>query len=162
MNWSEIFTYNNGNLYWKIQIGRKIKIGALAGNLSKSTGYICIKYQGVTYKAQNIIWEMHNGKIPKGYLVDHDNHIRHDNEINNLNLIKKEDNLKNKLIGKNNKSGLMGVRWVAKRNKWVAYINDKGKTKHIGYFDERQEAVDARLTYEKKLGYNPKHNSRLS
>lgn len=162
MNWSEIFTYDNGNLYWKIQIGRKIKVGTLAGNISKSTGYICIKYKGENYKAHNIVWEMHNGSIPSGYVIDHDNHIRSDNTLSNLNLIPKEHNNKNKLIGKNNTSGLMGVCWDARRSKWVAYININSKRKHIGYYDELGKAVEARLSKQKQLGYSPTHNTRLS
>ena len=162
MNWNDIFIYHQGELYWKIPIGRKIRINDLAGNISKSTGYVCVKYKGITYKAQNIIWERHNGAIPEGYIVDHDNHIRSDNDITNLNLIHKAHNQKSKLIGKNNKTGLMGVCWDKRRNKWMAYIGDNGKHIHIGYYEDIEVAKEARLAYQKKLGYNPSHNTRLS
>lgn len=162
MNWNDIFIYQQGNLYWKIPVGRKVRVNDLAGNISKSTGYVCIKYKGITYKAQNIIWGMHHGAIPEGYIVDHDNHIRSDNDITNLNLIHKTLNQKNKLIGKNNKTGLMGVCWDKRRSKWVAYIDDSGKRIHIGYYEDIEEAKEARLAHQKKLGYNPSHNTRLS
>lgn len=36
-------------------------------------------------------------------------------------------------------------------NKWVAYIRINGKTKHLGYFLTREEAIAARKTAEQKF-----------
>ena len=44
----------------------------------------------------------------------------------------------------NNKSGVKGVCWDKKRNQWKAYIKINDKVKHLGYFDEIDEARKAR------------------
>lgn len=50
---------------------------------------------------------------------------------------------KNKL-NSNNTSGFTGVHWNQQREKWVAQICFKGKTYHLGSFDNQQDAVLAR------------------
>ena len=47
---------------------------------------------------------MHNGPIPKGKIVDHINHIRHDNRLCNLRLVSSLDNARN--ISKSTKTPL--------------------------------------------------------
>ncbi|HGY7789375.1 TPA: HNH endonuclease signature motif containing protein [Escherichia coli] len=79
MKWYNIFTYNEGKLFWKIPTSGRITNGKEAGSLHN--GYIVICVQNKKYKAHNIIWEMHNGPIPEGYVIDHINHIRSDNRI---------------------------------------------------------------------------------
>ena len=63
----------------------------------------------------------------------------------NLNLI----NPKNKLK-KNNTSGKTGVYFYKKTNKWVARITLKGEEKYLGAFDNKEDAIKARLKAEEE------------
>lgn len=49
-----------------------------------------------------------------------------------------------------NKSGQIGVHWDKSKRKWRAEIRVNGKTKHIGYSDNLQDAVKIRKAAEKK------------
>ena len=41
-----------------------------------------------------------------------------------------------------------GVCWSNTANKWRAYINLEGKQKHLGYFDNIEDAIQARKNAE--------------
>lgn len=45
---------------------------------------------------------------------------------------------------KNNKSGHKGINWDNKRKKWRVTIGISGKQLHVGYFDNKDEAIAAR------------------
>lgn len=53
-------------------------------------------------------------------------------------------------IPKNNTSGIKGVCWDKKRKKWVAQIGFKGYNYHLGRFDTKEEAGEARKKAEKE------------
>ena len=53
-------------------------------------------------------------------------------------------------INKNNKSGIRGVSWDSSRSKWAACITFKRKTIHLGRFDNKMDAINARNKAEKK------------
>ena len=52
---------------------------------------------------------------------------------------------------RNNTSGKTGVCWNTGHQKWQARIGFQGKTHHLGYFTEYDEAVKARTEAEKEL-----------
>lgn len=41
-----------------------------------------------------------------------------------------------------------GVCWDAANNKWKAYIGVDGKQRHLGYYDSKDDAIDARKKAE--------------
>lgn len=47
-------------------------------------------------------------------------------------------------MNKNNKSGYTGVCWSNKENKWVVVISINNKSKRIGSFKRKEDAVNAR------------------
>ena len=53
----------------------------------------------------------------------------------------------NQRIMKNNKSGYVGVRYHSRDGVWTAYISVNNTRKHIGQFDSKEEAVQARDNY---------------
>ena len=53
-------------------------------------------------------------------------------------------------LHKGNKSGHKGVSWVESRKKWLAYIGFKGKQINLGYFENKNDAIKARLEAEEK------------
>lgn len=49
-----------------------------------------------------------------------------------------------------NKSGVKGVRYNDQRRKWTAHIGFKGKQINLGYYDNKTDAIQARLDGEEK------------
>ncbi|EBN6978925.1 HNH endonuclease [Salmonella enterica] len=147
MKWLNIFEYVNGVLYWKNPTGRRVHKGDIAGKLTKG-GYIRISINGRCVYRHIIVWEIHNGNVPVGFEVDHINDIAGDDRIENLQILKSVDNKEKMCLSKNlnsrNKSGIKGVCFSQKRNKWVATI----KGKQIGRFESFDEAVKARRNAE--------------
>jgi hypothetical protein len=54
------------------------------------------------------------------------------------------------------KSGFHGVGYYRRTNKWRAIIKHKGKTEHLGYFDDPKEAARAYDAKARELG-RPEH-----
>lgn len=48
------------------------------------------------------------------------------------------------------KSGVKGVGWDKKRNKWRVYIMFKGKSYHLGYYEDLNKAIEVRKEAEDK------------
>ena len=60
------------------------------------------------------------------------------------------ENSRNKSKLKSNTSGITGVSWDKKRNKWIASVYYKRKRVHIGYFINKEDAIRARIEAETK------------
>lgn len=78
-----------------------------------------------------------------GLLVDHANGNRLDNRRENLRICTRSQNQWNRGAQSNSKSGVKGVFWDARRQKWRASIKQHRKEKHIGYFDSIVDAANA-------------------
>ena len=148
MNWHNIFNYVNGHIYWKD--------GQLA-ETKHSAGYLQVYVNNQLYLVHRIIWEMHNGPIPVGFIIDHNDHNRINNFPDNLNLVTYGTNQKNRTKNYNNSSGFTGVGWDSVRQKWRADIKYQGKSINLGRFDNMQDAINMRLQIEHDLGFNPNH-----
>ena len=64
---------------------------------------------GYKYTAHRVIWAMHYGEWPDQ--VDHINHDKADNRIENLRTVTHSENARNRKLNKNNTSGHAGVTW---------------------------------------------------
>jgi len=85
-----------------------------------------------------------------GKQVDHINTCGCDNRKENLRLETRGEQGANGGLQSNNTSGVTGVYWNKNRGKWQASIRINGKLKHLGYFDDFDEAVKERLKAEYK------------
>lgn len=79
----------------------------------------------------------------KYFEVDHIDGDGLNNQKENLRVCTHSENLKNRKIGKNNKSGLKGVSWYSRVEKWVAFIEVDGKQIGLGYFLTKENAYKA-------------------
>lgn len=75
-----------------------------------------------------------------GKFVDHKNGNVHDNRRCNLRFCTASENMRNSKRPKNNKSGVKGVYWQKRMQKWRAYIMVNCKEIHLGYFDDLEKA----------------------
>ncbi len=155
MIWNEVFKYKDGHIFWNIK-RRKVKFGSEAGSC-KSHGYKVVRVNGRQFLVHRIIWEMHNGAIPEGMEIDHINHVRDDNRIENLRIVSHADNMKNQKMNINNKSGHHGVSLCRSRGKWLAKITANGSHIFLGHFDTIEEAIDARMNAITQLKFHENH-----
>lgn len=163
----DLFTYKDGRLYWRDRdrstFGRQRFwlnwngrfAGKEAGTLCNSTGYRFVRINQTKYWSHRIIWAMHNGQWPD--TVDHVNGDVSDNRVENLRSVTRAQNQRNLKMPKHNTSGIVGVAWIAARNKWMAQIRANKTTLSLGRFDTKEEAVAARKAAEREFGYHPNH-----
>lgn len=153
-----LFEYRDGVLYWKVRASNCIKVGSAAGGIS-GCGYLQVRICGKNFYVHRIIWEMHCGPIIKDMQIDHINQVRTDNRIENLRLVSREDNSRNRTRQGNNNSGTTGIYWYKGTGKWRAGIKVDGKYKSLGYFSDFEAAVAARKAAETVYGFHENHGS---
>jgi hypothetical protein len=85
---------------------------------------------------------------PENMVVDHINRNTLDNRKENLRICTDHQNVLNKKISKNNKSGYTGV--YHNKERWVSVIFYNGKTIHLGTYKNIEDAISARLDAEEK------------
>lgn len=152
VDWCKVFKYeSDGNLI--------LLKSPRVSKRKRSGNYIRVKYQGSTYQAHRIIWEMFNGPIPDGFKIDHINGVKDDNRLDNLRLVTDSLNNRNKGRDTRNKSGYNGVIWNKQVSKWQAHIRVDGKSKHLGLFVNIADAVKARALAEAGLGFTSRHGN---
>jgi len=150
----EVFECRDGVLYWKVSNTNRVKIGDSVGG-ALNRGYLHVRYKNIHYSVHRIIWLMYYKEWPKQ--IDHINHNKSDNHITNLRDVSQAENTRNASLSKANTSGLTGVCWAPKNNRWRAYINDLGKQIHLGLYKNISDAAHARKNAEKKYGYHKNH-----
>lgn len=108
------------------------------------------------YRAHRVAWLLTHGEWPDGE-VDHINGVRTDNRLANLRDVSTADNRKNCCIRSDNTSGVCGVSWLPSKSQWRARIYLNGQETHLGYFDQLDDAVNARKKAEKAANFHPNH-----
>lgn len=91
------------------------------------------------------------GVTDSSILVDHIHRNTLDNRKSKLKVVTHLENNQNSGMYRSNSSGTKGVSLKKETNKWQAYIAYEGKQKHLGYFDEFNEAVKVREQAEKEV-----------
>lgn len=114
-------------------------------------GYVRISVDNQQYYAHRLAWLYMYGDMPKE--IDHIDNNPSNNSKNNLRSVSHKTNQRNMKLHKHSKSGVSGVFFDKKLNKWISYITVDGKRKHIGCFVQKQEAVNSRKEHEKKHGF---------
>jgi hypothetical protein len=107
-------------------------------------------------RAHRVIWAMYHGAWPRGE-IDHINGIRDDNRVNNLRDVTSSENGKNSALRSDNYSGAIGVSWNSTTKKWEPTIGVNGRSKYLGRFKCKSDAIAARKKAEIKYGYHPNH-----
>jgi len=148
-----------GTLTWcSKHHSKRVVVGSRAGNLHKSTGYREVTVFGVKYPEHVICWFLYHRKWPAGQ-IDHANHKRDDNRISNLNDLTFLQNMRNRAQMKNTVSGMQGIWFNKKRNRWVAEITMDGKKVYQKSFTEQSKALEARRLKLIELGFHENHGS---
>ncbi len=77
--------------------------------------------------------------------VDHIDNDRTNNNVINLRWCTNKENLQNSKLSTANTSGHKGVCWQKQHSKWRAQIQIDGITIHLGYFENKEDAIRARV-----------------
>jgi len=128
-------------------------IGTKWKNPKSGKKYILLSLFGKKYRLHRVLWFMTYGEWPKD--IDHINGDGTDNRILNLRNVTHKDNTRNQKLNKNNKTGIAGVSWCCKSNKWRVTISSMG----MGYYHCFLDAVSLRKSLELKLNYHSNHGS---
>lgn len=72
-----------------------VEKGDVAGSINGS-GYYLVMLDKKNHRAHRIVWELHNGPIPEGSLVDHEDRVKTNNRISNLRLATHSLNSRNR------------------------------------------------------------------
>jgi len=144
MDYNEIFEYRDGKLYNKFKRRNGSDKGDRAGTLAPSGYRLCYANKKIV-REHRVIWEMLNGKIPKGLQIDHINRNKADNRIENLRVVTGSVNRHN-----NNGTGVR-IDKRAKARPYNAQIKHQQKHIHIGYYGTYCGALMARMMYKLKL-----------
>jgi hypothetical protein len=129
--------------------GYKVK-----GRVKKLTvggrGYYNVKLSGKTMAVHQLVAMAFLGHIPNGHslVVDHIDNDKINNKLDNLQLITQRHNASKDRKGS---SKYTGVSWNKRYSKWRSSIVIKGRTKHLGYFTDEEEAKEAYEIELKKL-----------
>lgn len=81
---------------------------------------------------------------------DHEDRNELNNRKYNLRTCTQQENCRNRSLMSNNTSGVTGVCWNKKANKWVAYIKTSETNLYLGSFVKIDDAIIARLKAEHK------------
>lgn len=118
---------------------------------TKSQGYIK-SYGKLKYKKSIQLHRLIMGvENENDFIVDHIKGFGSecDNRKSNLRIVSKSQNAMNSKIPSTNTSGVKGVSYDRKTNKWRAYINKNKKRIELGKFDNIEHAINARTKAEK-------------
>lgn len=113
-----------------------------------SKNYQSVRIKSGSKRVHQLVAMAFLGHIPCGHkiVVDHINHDKLDNRLENLQLITNRENCSKDV--KNKSSKYTGVSWDKARNKWQVGIKINGKRYALGRFNCEEEA---RKVYQNKL-----------
>lgn len=138
-----------GLFYRKVKAGNQ-KSETVVG--TKKDGYIQIGIDYSNYYAQRLAWFYVYGYMPEN-MIDHKDRIKHHNWISNLREASNQCNIRNTGNRKDNTSGVKGVFWNSQKGKWTPVICINQKRKHLGFYDDFDEAVCTRLAGEQCVNW---------
>lgn len=132
-------------------IGRPgIGAGKQAGRV-RLDGYVDIKFEYIAYLAHRLAWLFYYGEDPKEKYIDHINLVKDDNRIINLRTATSTENSYNKAGVVKSISGIKGVHWNKRINKWDVKITHDGKNEFFGSYSCIKEAEIISVHMRKKL-----------
>ena len=117
--------------------------GEIAGTKTNK-GYIRTGLKYTWYFNHRIIYKMHTGIEPD--IIDHINRIRTDNRFENLRNGTETENMTNKSMYKNNRSGYKGIYETL--TSWQVTSQINGKQVYVGAYPTLEEAIQAKKEWD--------------
>ena len=155
----ECFDYdeNTGQLRWKHRprhhfhsaqswaTTNKKMAGTHAGTYDAS-GYMYVHLAGRRLAVHRIVWLIAKGDFDTDMLIDHKNGNKSDNRLENLRIASVSENGMNRTtLPTTNTSGVLGVTWNKKLEKWQAHVRVNGRKIHLGLYLSLNAAKEAAI-----------------
>ena len=150
-NWKSINEYENYEISDHGNV-KNIKTNKMLKSRVNSNGYYCIDLynngERTTSKIHRLVAQAFLDNHDDKLCVDHIDRNKLNNHISNLRYATTSQNAMNKSIQSNNTSGIVGVYFCKDRNKWRARIIKEGRQINLGFFETKEEAIEARSQAE--------------
>ena len=136
--------------------------GQLAGvkfktNKAPHKDYGYVKHSGKEYAVHRVVWAVVYGAWPETSL-DHIDHDKRNNRIENLRLAPHAENARNLSRFKNNTSGRIGIQQLVS-GRFQVRIGYKKRRISLGTYDTFEEAEAVHEAVLRALGFHPNHGS---
>ena len=156
---ARLFTYDRetGVLYWKERTRYTIRRKYVAGSSKGKEGYRQVRIGKKMYREHRIIMMLCFGHIPENAEIDHINHVRDDNRLDNLRFVTRGENLKNKSVSSKNTTGVTGVYFHKRVQKYAAQSKVNRQVHFLGYYDTLEEAAAVRADANLKFNFHANH-----
>jgi hypothetical protein len=154
---NNIETYANITSYPNYQVStfgnvKNIKTQRILKPGSSTGGYLMVNLRDDGEKSTKKIHKL----VANAFLenpenkkcVDHVDRNKTNNHLSNLRRATHVENQQNASMKSNNTSGVVGVCWHKKNNKWEVKIRVNGVNKNLGYFVNKDDAITARANAE--------------
>lgn len=152
----ELFHYDpNTGYITRTSSVSNVKRGDIAGGKTEQ-GYIRIRVDGKKYLGHRLAWLYVYGRWPRDQ-IDHINHDRADNRLENLREVSSQTNCRNQSVRPDNNSGFTGISWDKDAGKWKSQIVALGKKINLGRYSDISDAVKVRSDAECRFGYHKNH-----
>lgn len=151
----ELYDYNpdTGNFFHKAKRRGVSNLDKPVGTVDND--YSRIRVNNKLQRAHRMAWMYENGPIEEGNIIDHIDHNKLNNALENLRSITKAENSKNLSMPKNNTSGTAGV--YLDRDKWRAKVVSDNKANYLGTYADKIDAIRARSSALKEYGFHDNH-----
>lgn len=136
----------SGAFTW-LKSGKGVPKSRSAGT-KNAAGYVQIQIKGRLYYAHRLAWLYMTGEWPKGQ-IDHVNLCKDDNSWSNLREAEEDQNKWNLGLSRHNKSGVKGVSFDQRTQRWRVRVCVSGACRSAGYFDSIEDAARAASDFRK-------------
>ena len=123
--------------------------GKRAGSIDKSIGRRVIILKPYRMYAARVAWAIHHGEWPKG-IIDHEDRNKLNDKLSNLIDTGAIGNARNSDVQENSTTGVTGVSWVRRDQKFAARIYVEGRCISLGHYTTLDAAARERRKAEKK------------
>lgn len=150
--------HNMPAMHWNNQFAGK-HVGNSPSRTKSGYTYLTVFICGKHYKAHRIAWKWMTGEEPPEK-VDHHNRNGLDNRWVNIRDGSGKTNDWNRSRQYNNTSGYSGVTF--REGKWRAVLCANNTKKHLGTFENKEDAIDVLKKARADLGFSGDHGQFVS
>lgn len=170
--WDDIYVYDPtspSGLRWACDVYTGMyytvlnkRNGDVAGTFDPKQNRWCVRHKGKGTYVHRVIWEIHNGPIPSGLVIDHIDGNSSNNVVTNLRVVTQRVNQENRRISSRSKTNVCGVLYLDRtrpNGKYVEWyravwkkrnLKSGGKDFNIGLLG-RDEAFRLACEYRKRM-----------
>ena len=142
------YVSTTGVFIWKVYRNQLVREGAVAGSINYR-GYIDITIDGIKHQAHRLAWFYVHRYWPIN--LDHRDRNKRNNRIKNLRPASVSQNTMHSGLYVSNTSGIRGIRWDNRLQKWQARIGYRHQMLRLGWFSTKTDAARARCIAERQL-----------